>query len=82
MPVADAITHADRAVLDAVAARFDRARPPLADPGFDALTSLPASTSMPSGHAPAALAAAGVVAAMHPRLRIPALAAAALGPPG
>jgi undecaprenyl-diphosphatase len=140
VPVADAITHADRAVLDAVAALrtqpltwlmlflslwwvksvligaagvaadlvrrprrlpptllpvaaavllaepvaillkglFDRARPPIADPGFDALTTLPASASMPSGHALTAFAAAGVVAALHPRLRVAALAAAAL----
>jgi undecaprenyl-diphosphatase len=140
VPVADAITHADRAVLDAVAAlraqpltwlmlfmslawvksvligaagvgadllrrprRFPptllpvaaavllaepvaialkglvgRARPPVADPGFDALTTIPASASMPSGHALTAFAAAGVVAALHPRLRVPALAAAGL----
>jgi undecaprenyl-diphosphatase len=140
VPVADAITHADRAVLDAVAAlrtqpltwlmlflslwwvksvligaagvaadllrrprrlpptlvpvaaavllaeplaillkgMSDRARPPIADPGLAALTSVPASASMPSGHALTAFAAAGVVAALHPRLRVAALAAASL----
>ena len=140
VPLADAITHADRAVLDAVATLrsapltgvmlvlslwwvksiaigaagviadlvrrprrlpptllpvatavvlaslvsalvkdlVGRPRPPLADPAVHALTAVPADASMPSGHALTAFAAAGVVAALHPRLRIPVLVAAAL----
>ena len=46
---------------------FDRARPTLAEP----LVSLPADASLPSGHAATAAAAAGVVALLHPRLRLP-----------
>jgi undecaprenyl-diphosphatase len=55
-----------------------RARPPAADPAVTALTSLPADGSLPSGHALSAFAAAGVVAMLHPRLRLPVLALAAL----
>lgn len=54
-----------------------RARPTLGDPGLTALTSVPSSGSMPSGHALTAFAAAGVVAALHPRLRAPVLILAA-----
>ena len=46
---------------------FDRARPALAEP----LVSLPGDASLPSGHAATAAAAAGVVALLHPRLRLP-----------
>jgi len=46
---------------------FDRARPALADP----LVSLPVDASLPSGHAATAAAAAGVVALLHPRMRLP-----------
>jgi len=56
----------------------ERARPPLADPGVQALVSLPDSTSFPSGHAATAFAAATAVGAFHPRLRAPLLALAAL----
>jgi len=55
-----------------------RARPAVADPAMSALTTLPADGSFPSGHALSAFAAAGVVAALHPRLRGPVLALAAL----
>lgn len=55
-----------------------RVRPPLAHDSFTALVTLPADPSFPSGHATSAFAAAGVVAAMHPRLRAPVLALAAL----
>jgi membrane-associated phospholipid phosphatase len=51
----------------------ERARPPLADPGIEALVSLPASTSFPSGHAATAFAAATAVGMLHPRLRAPLL---------
>ena len=57
---------------------FDRARPPIADPGFLAAVSTPGSPSFPSGHASTAFAAATVVALLHPRLRWPALAIAGL----
>jgi undecaprenyl-diphosphatase len=56
----------------------DRARPPQADPGVVALVPLPGDAAFPSGHAATAFAAAGVVALLHPRLRAPALALAAL----
>jgi membrane-associated phospholipid phosphatase len=56
----------------------ERARPPLADPGIQALVSLPDSTSFPSGHAATAFAAATAVGVFHPKLRTPLLALAAL----
>jgi undecaprenyl-diphosphatase len=56
----------------------DRARPPLADAGIEPLVSTPQSPSFPSGHAATAFAAATVVAAFHPRLRVPVFALAAL----
>lgn len=57
---------------------FDRARPTIADPTLTALTGLPGDASLPSGHATTAFAAAGIVAALHPGLRAPALALASL----
>jgi undecaprenyl-diphosphatase len=48
-----------------------RVRPALAEPGVTALVGLPGDASMPSGHAATAAAAAGVVALLHPRLRLP-----------
>lgn len=57
---------------------FDRVRPPLADHAIGALVAVPADPSFPSGHAASAFAAAGVVAALHPRLRAAALGLAAL----
>ncbi len=56
----------------------DRMRPPLADHAIGALVTVPSDPSFPSGHAATAFAAAGVVAALHPRLRLPALGLAAL----
>jgi undecaprenyl-diphosphatase len=56
----------------------DRARPPLADAGVEPLVATPQSPSFPSGHAATAFAAATVVAAFHPRLRVPIYALAAL----
>ena len=56
----------------------ERARPPLADPGIQALIGIPDSTSFPSGHAAAAFAAATAVGMLHPRLRRPLLAMAAV----
>ena len=56
---------------------FDRARPPFAD-GVDAIGAIPASASFPSGHAATAFAAAVAVGLVHPRLRRPLLAAAAV----
>jgi len=55
-----------------------RARPPLSDSAITALVTLPGDPAMPSGHAATAFAAAGVVAALHPRLALPALGLAAL----
>lgn len=77
LPVAVALVAAS-ALSTALKDVADRARPPLADPTISALTALPSDGSFPSGHAASAFAAAGVVAVLHPRLRIPALALAAL----
>jgi membrane-associated phospholipid phosphatase len=57
---------------------FDRERPALADPGFEPLVGTPGSPSFPSGHATTAFAAAALVGAFHPRLRIPVYAMATL----
>jgi undecaprenyl-diphosphatase len=54
----------------------DRARPPLADPSIESLVALPDSASFPSGHAATAFAAAAAVGVLHPRFRLPLLAAA------
>jgi undecaprenyl-diphosphatase len=56
----------------------ERARPPLADPAIEAMVSLPASTSFPSGHAATAFAAATAVGMLHPRLRAPLLVTAGM----
>lgn len=69
-----AASLASGALKDAVG----RLRPPLAHDSLTALVTLPADSSFPSGHATSAFAAAGVVAALHPRLRAPVLALAAL----
>jgi membrane-associated phospholipid phosphatase len=55
----------------------DRSRPPQAI-GLDALGSIPASSSFPSGHAMTAFAVAGAIALLAPRLRWPVLTLAAL----
>jgi membrane-associated phospholipid phosphatase len=56
---------------------FDRARPPVADPGLGSLTPLPDNPSFPSGHSATAFAAATAVAILSPRLRPAALGIAA-----
>ena len=56
---------------------FDRARPPLGG-GIEAVGIIPASGSFPSGHAATAFAAAVAVGLVHPRLRRPLLALAAV----
>ena len=57
---------------------FDRARPPLAEPSLAAVGVVPDSASFPSGHSATAFAAAVAVGLLHPRLRKPLLALAAL----
>ncbi len=58
----------------------DRVRPALAEPGLTAIGTIPPDASLPSGHAATAAAAAGVVALLHPRLRVPLVAlVAAIG---
>jgi membrane-associated phospholipid phosphatase len=54
-----------------------RSRPPDAI-GYDALVSVPASPSFPSGHAMSAFAVAGAIALVAPRLRGPVLGLAAV----
>jgi undecaprenyl-diphosphatase len=56
---------------------FDRARPPLVDPGLDPVGTVPGSASFPSGHAATAFAAAVAVGVLYPRFRTPLLALAA-----
>jgi undecaprenyl-diphosphatase len=58
-------------------AAFDRPRPPT-EIGLQALGTVPASPSFPSGHAMTAFAVAGAIALLAPRLRWPVLAVAAL----
>lgn len=55
---------------------FDRARPPVANPGLDPVGIVPASASFPSGHAATAFAAAVAVALVYPRLGRPLVALA------
>ena len=57
---------------------FDRPRPPVDHPEIHPLVAVPSSASMPSGHAAGAFAAAVAVGLVHPRLRWPLLALAAL----
>ena len=57
---------------------FDRPRPPVDHPEIHPLVAVPHSASMPSGHAAGAFAAAVAVGLVHPRLRWPLLALAAL----
>jgi membrane-associated phospholipid phosphatase len=57
---------------------FDRARPPLQDASLDPIGIVPASASFPSSHAATAFAAAVAVGLVHPRLRRPLLAMAAV----
>ena len=57
---------------------FDRPRPPIDHPEIHPLVAVPSSASMPSGHAAGAFAAAVAVGLVHPRLRWPLLALAAL----
>ena len=56
----------------------DRPRPEDASSALDAAVSTPGSPSFPSGHTSTAFAAAVVVASLHPRLRWPVFALAAL----
>jgi membrane-associated phospholipid phosphatase len=57
---------------------FDRARPPLDSAGIEAVGLIPDSASFPSGHSATAFATAVAVGLVHPRLRRPLLALAAL----
>ena len=57
---------------------FDRPRPPVEHPEIHPLVAVPSSASMPSGHAAGAFAAAVAVGLVHPRLRWPLIALAAL----
>ena len=67
------------AVSGAIKQAVDRPRPPVDDPQrLDAVVSVPASPSFPSGHATTSFAAAAAVAVLVPRLRVPALSLAAL----
>jgi membrane-associated phospholipid phosphatase len=52
---------------------FDRPRPPIGDHHVHALIALPASSSMPSGHALTSFACAVVLGGFVPRMRVPLL---------
>ena len=57
---------------------FDRPRPSVVDPAVHPLVAVPHNGSMPSTHATSAFAAAVAVGLVHPRLRWPLVALAAL----
>ena len=82
MPLTAACTAASLACACLVSAvlkdAFDRARPEAADPSLIPAIATPTNASFPSGHAMTAFATAVAVGALHPRLRWPALALAAL----
>ena len=65
-------------LADVLKGVFDRPRPPVGHPEIHPLVAVPHSASMPSGHAAGAFAAAVAVGLVHPRLRWPLLALAAL----
>ena len=77
-PLAGAALLAAALLSAALKDLVGRVRPSLADPTLTALIAVPSDPSFPSGHATSAFAAAGVVAALHPRLRTPALVLATL----
>ena len=81
-PIGGVFATASAAAAAALAALVkevvDRSRPEHAGVDVDPLVSTPDSPSFPSGHAATAFAAATVVALVHPRLRLPVLALAAL----
>jgi undecaprenyl-diphosphatase len=82
LPTTAVAATAAAAMAEGIAALLkaltERARPPLWDPGIQALVSLPESTSFPSGHAATAFAAATAVGLLHPRLRAPLFGLAVL----
>jgi undecaprenyl-diphosphatase len=65
-------------LADVLKAATDRPRPSVADPAIHPLVAVPGSSSLPSGHAAGAVAAALAVGLVHPRLRWPLLLLAAL----
>jgi membrane-associated phospholipid phosphatase len=65
-------------LTEVLKAAFDRPRPSAADPAVHPLVAVPHSPAMPSGHAATAFAGAVAVGLVHPRLRWPLLALAAL----
>jgi undecaprenyl-diphosphatase len=78
MVIAGAAAGVAAAVAVGLKEAFDRARPPVADPSFVSIVPPPGSDSFPSGHAAEAFAAATVLGALHPRLRVPAFVLAAV----
>ena len=65
-------------LADALKAATNRPRPSVADPTIHPLIAVPGSSSLPSGHAAGAFAAALAVGLVHPRLRWPLLLLAGL----
>jgi len=82
LPVTTVLAGAAYAIAggltDVLKRAFDRPRPSLVDPAVHPLVAVPHSAAMPSGHASTAFAAAVAVGLVHPRLRWPLLALAAL----
>jgi undecaprenyl-diphosphatase len=60
-------------LANALKAATNRPRPSVADPTIHPLIAVPGSSSLPSGHAAGAFAAALAVGLVHPRLRWPLL---------
>jgi undecaprenyl-diphosphatase len=65
-------------LANALKAATNRPRPSVADPTIHPLIAVPGSSSLPSGHAAGAFAAALAVGLVHPRLRWPLLLLAGL----
>lgn len=65
-------------LANALKAATNRPRPSVADPTIHPLIAVPGSSSLPSGHAADAFAAALAVGLVHPRLRWPLLLLAGL----
>jgi membrane-associated phospholipid phosphatase len=82
LPVATLLAAASYAVASGLTTwlkgAFDRPRPSEVDPAVHPLVAVPHGGSMPSGHASTAFAAGVAVGLVHPRLRVPLLALAAL----
>lgn len=74
---AAAATLVTSLLVDLLKSVFDRARPPVSDPGLGSVVAIPDNPSFPSGHSATAFAAATAIAVLCPKLRPWVLALAA-----